>query len=100
VTWVQDFLDGVLFLLRTGKTGRWHVSSAGAVTQAQVVERARERLGHDAPPSKGRGLHALPRVPGMTALDGSKLAEAGHSMRSWEAGLEAYLKSLGNQAAR
>ncbi|HKS16362.1 MAG TPA: sugar nucleotide-binding protein, partial [Planctomycetota bacterium] len=96
-TWVQDFLDGVIFLLREGKTGRWHVASPGAVTQAQVVESAREGLGHDAPPSKGRGLHALPRIPGMTALDGTKLERAGHVMRNWEEGLAAYIKTVSSQ---
>jgi dTDP-4-dehydrorhamnose reductase len=93
-TWVQDFLDGVLFLLRTGKTGRWHVASPGAVTQAQVVAEARERMGSDTPPFQGRGPHALPRVPGMTVLDVAKLEAAGHPMRGWEGGLEAYFKTI------
>jgi len=29
-------------------------------------------------------------------LDITKLVEAGHGMRGWEEGLEAYFKSLGN----
>ena len=93
-TWVEDFLGGVLFLLRTGKTGRWHVASPGAVTQAQVAAQARERMGSDTPPFRGRGPDAVPRVPGMTALDVAKLETAGHPMRGWEEGLEAYIESI------
>ena len=92
-TWVEDHIDGVLFLLRTGKTGRWHVASPGAVTQAQVVAEARERLGTGAP-SWGRGPNAKPRLPGMTALDVSKLEAAGHEPRRWEEGLDAYIKTI------
>ena len=95
-TWVEDFLEGVLFLLRGGKTGRWHVASRGAVTQAQVVERARELNGGGGPQVRGRGPTELPRVPGSSVLDITKLVEAGHRMRGWEAGLEAYFGSLGD----
>ncbi|HEU4338731.1 MAG TPA: NAD(P)-dependent oxidoreductase [Planctomycetota bacterium] len=93
-TWVEDFMEGVLFLLRGGKTGRWHVASRGAVTQAQVVDRARELNGGGGPPAEGRGPMARPRVPGSSVLDITKLVEAGHPMRGWETGLEAYFKTM------
>jgi dTDP-4-dehydrorhamnose reductase len=91
-TWIEDFMDAVLFLLRGGKTGRWHVASLGAVTQEEVVKRAREMLGGGAP-SRRRGIEGRPGLPGTSVLDVGKLAAAGHSMRGWEAGLKAYLKA-------
>ncbi len=94
-TWVQDFLEAALFLLRSGKTGRWHAASPGAVTQADVVRRARELLGGGGPPAQDRGAEEKPRLPGTSVLDISKLEGAGHSMRPGEEGLEAYIKSLG-----
>ena len=92
-TWIEDFLDAVLFLLRGGKTGRWHVASLGAVTQEQIVSRAREVLDGGAP-SRHRGIEGRPPIPGSSVLDVSKLSAAGHSMRGWEAGLRGYLKTL------
>jgi dTDP-4-dehydrorhamnose reductase len=90
-TWVEDFLAAALFLLRNGKTGRWHVASPGAVTQAGVVRRARESLGGGGAPSQGRDPYQVPRLPGSSVLDVTKLEEAGHPMRNWEEGLDAYL---------
>lgn len=92
-TWIEDFLDAALFLLRTGRTGRWHVASRGAVTQAGVVRRARAMLGAG-PPSQVRRRTGGPALPGSSVLDITKLAEAGHAMRPWEEGLGAYIKTM------
>ena len=92
-TWIEDFLDAVLFLLRTGKTGRWHVASPGAVTQEGVARRAREVLGGKTPRALGLGLKG-PALPGSTVLDIGKLERAGHRMRGRDEGLTAYLRSF------
>lgn len=93
-TWVQDFLEAALFLLRSGKTGRWHVASPGAVTQADVVQRARELMGGVGPVSQDRRADEGPRLPGTSVLDVAKLEAAGHNMRGWEEGLGTYIKSM------
>jgi len=93
-TWVRDFLDAALFLLRSGKMGRWHVGSPGAVTPFEAARRAKELLGGAGPPLAGRGTGMLAPLPGFTVLDIVKLEQAGHRMRGWEAGLEAYIKTI------
>jgi dTDP-4-dehydrorhamnose reductase len=93
-TWVEDFLGGVIFLLKEGKTGRWHVSSPGAVTQMQVASRAWEILEQEPRETLKWDPAVSPKLPGSTVLDTSKLAEAGHRLRSWEVGLEKYLETL------
>jgi dTDP-4-dehydrorhamnose reductase len=90
-TWIEDFLDAAIFLLRTGRAGRWHVASPGAVTQAGAVRRARAWLGAG-PPSQVRRRTGGPPLPGSSVLDIRKLSQAGHAMRPWEEGLDAYIK--------
>ena len=93
-TWIGDFLEAALFLLRAGRTGRWHVASLGAATQADVARRARELSGLEGVKPEVRGPIGSPPLPGNSVLDVSKLAGAGHAVRSWEEGLNAYLKTL------
>jgi dTDP-4-dehydrorhamnose reductase len=93
-TWVEDFLEGVLSLLRAGRTGRWHVASPGAVTQSDVARRARELRGGRGAQAVGCGSTMMAALPAFTVLDVAKLSGAGHEMRPGEEGLEAYIKSL------
>jgi dTDP-4-dehydrorhamnose reductase len=93
-TWVEDFLEAVLVLLRAGRTGRWHVASPGAVTQSDVARRARELRGGRGAPAIGRGSTMIAPLPAFTVLDVAKLESAGHVMRPGEEGLEAYIKTL------
>lgn len=93
-TWVRDFMEAVLFLLRSGKTGRWHAASPGAVSQERAVREARLRLGGGGPPAHPKVSRA--RVPESAVLDVAKLEAAGHAMRRWEDGLEAYIKTISN----
>ena len=91
-TWIEDFMEAVLFLLRQGKTGRWHVASPGAATQEEMIKTARGWLGREGPPFHTRRLRA--RLPLSVALGVSKLSAAGVNLGPWKERLEAYIRSL------
>jgi len=97
-TWIGDFLDGVLHLLKTGQTGYWHVASPGPVTQMQVMRRALEKLGLGDMTLEGRGGDRMAQLPAYTVLDGRKLAGTGVVMRAWEKGLHDFLAGCPRQA--
>jgi dTDP-4-dehydrorhamnose reductase len=85
-TWIGDFMEAVLHLLRAGRTGYYHVASGAPVTQMDVLRRVAELAGRPDLRLEGWGRDLLPRLPEYTALDCGRLAGSGWSMRPWEEG--------------
>ena len=93
-TWIEDFLEAMLHLIRTGQTGYYHVAGGGAVTQTQVLRRMAELAGRTDVRIEAWGPDLMPRLPEYTVLDGARLAKTGWRVPSWEEGLEAWMKAL------
>ena len=102
-THVGDFCDAVLHLLRSGREGRYHVASAGRVTQFGVMKRLKQLLGLDKADLRPitrttGGRHAI--RPRFSVLDCTKMMEAGAILRSWEERLGPYAEECRRSARR
>jgi len=95
-TYQLDFVDAVLELVKKGRTGVWHTASEGDATQYEVAQAAYEILKvkrvEVKPLRRGTGGRSALR-PRYSVLDCSKLYGAGIQVRSWKAGLRAFLAS-------
>lgn len=90
-----DFVDAVLGLVAKEKTGLWHAAAEGEATQYDVALAAFEILGVKGTEVKsvrrtGGGRAAL--RPRYSALDCTKLQQAGLKMRPWKDALRDFLQ--------
>lgn len=93
-TFVDDFIDAVVQLVKQQQTGVWHVASAGEASPFEFAKVVYEMLGRNPavikPLRRGTGARSALR-PRYSVLDTTKLANAGIRMRPWIEALRAFL---------
>jgi dTDP-4-dehydrorhamnose reductase len=96
-TYLPDYVDALIELVKQNQTGVWHVSSSGEASQYEFAQAVYETLGLDPsvvkPLRRGAGARAALR-PRYSVLDCSKLQAAGVPMRPWIDGLREHLASV------
>lgn len=92
-TWIEDFMEAVIHLLRKGQMGYFHVASGAPVTQMDVLRRVVEVVGRTDLRLEGWGPDLMPRIPEYTALDCGRLRASGWPMRPWEEGVVDFVAS-------
>ena len=96
-TFAGDLAAAIGFLVGAGASGLYHACNAGPVSWYTFACEALRQAGIDpaaVEPIEMGEWKTGARRPRYSALSSAKLAEAGHAMPSWQAGIAAYLDKI------